>query len=475
MREKHSTEVFVSASPARARRRNSPWQLMLVLLVLAALVAVVSAGADSSYAEDSTDAATVPTASATVEQTVVAGETETDGANEAPMPTEVPNTTATQQSSSLPPTETRTQAPDATPATPRPSSPTSTSTQPTPSRPERWEVTTLRDFAETVSWPPVVISDANDRLSVRKSSTAGEEWSASIRAFDFKAGAEAAFSAEQEDARLAGYQLSGDTFYTFPAYSAYHTGQNGTVLERRYRWVVDSWVLGIEVRQSDVSLATVQALARKLLVLAAQNGLPVPPNVVDSATPSPQPQDVRTPAGCSARFSDVPEGMWAYSYISELACTGIVSGYRDGTFKPQNATTRAQLVKMVVLLEDISLQSPSVPTFTDVPASHTFYSYVETAARQGLIAGYEDGTFKPDSHVSRAQVAKIVVKARGWNLQVPSTVVTLCDVPASHWAYSYIQVAIAHGIFTGYGDGCFRPDDFATRAQLAKVLVLSHR
>ncbi|MDQ3929016.1 MAG: S-layer homology domain-containing protein, partial [Chloroflexota bacterium] len=163
------------------------------------------------------------------------------------------------------------------------------------------------------------------------------------------------------------------------------------------------------------------------------------------------------------------------SYITELACTQVVSGYRDGTFKPQNATTRAQLVKMVVRLEGLMLISPPTPTFSDVPPSNTFYRYIETAASHNLIAGYEDGRFKPDAQVSRAQVAKIVVKARGWELVVPATPAALCDVPDTHWAYSYIQVAVAHGIFTGYGDGCFRPDDFATRAQLSKVLVLSHR
>ncbi|MDQ3707158.1 MAG: S-layer homology domain-containing protein [Chloroflexota bacterium] len=438
------------------------------------LVWFSSSGSRSAHADDNADPATILTASATSGQTALAESTQADTVNEAPMPTEVPGGTVTPQSTSLRPTETRTEVPGAMSPTPRASSATSTPTYQATPRSERWEVTTLRDFAETVGWPPVVMVDPNDRLSVRKSSPAGEEWSASIRAFGFRAGAEAAFSAEQEDARLAGYQLSQETFYTFPAYAAHLAGQNGTVVGRRYRWLVDSWVLGIEVRDSAASQAAVEGLARQLLVLAAHNGLPVLPNVLDSATPSAQSQDVRTPEGCSVSFGDVPEGMWAYSYIRELACTGVVSGYPDGTFRPQNPTTRAQLVKMVVLLEEVALHSPPVPTFADVPAAHVFYRYVETAAGLGLIGGYTDGSFKPDAPVSRAQVAKIVVKARGWELVLPSTSAILCDVSASHWAYSYIQVAIAHGIFTGYGDGCFRPDDFATRAQLAKVLVLSH-
>ncbi|HEX8599846.1 MAG TPA: S-layer homology domain-containing protein [Chloroflexia bacterium] len=458
--------------------KSSLWVFGALFAFLLVLVWSTSTGAGYAYADESSDAGAVLTVlagSATPEQTALAESTQADSANEAPMPTEVSGGTATPQSTSLRPTETRTEVPGAMSPTPRASSSTITPTHQAEPRSVRWEATTLRDFGETVGWPPVVMADPNGRLSVRKITSTGEEWSASIRAFDFRAGAEAAFSAEQEDARLAGYQLSQDTFYTYPAYETHLAGQNGTVVERRYRWLVDSWVLGIEVRQSDAPQAAVEALARQLLVLAAHNGLPVPPGVLDSATPSPQPQDARTPEGCSVRFVDVPEGMWAYGYITELACTGAVSGYRDGTFRPQNPTTRAQLVKMVVLLEGVALLSPAVPTFTDMPSSHAFYRYVETAASLGLIGGYEDGSFKPDAHVSRAQVAKIVVKARGWDLLLPAATASLCDVPASHWAYSYIQVAIAHGIFTGYGDGCFRPDDFATRAQLAKVLVLSHR
>ncbi|MDQ3930054.1 MAG: S-layer homology domain-containing protein, partial [Chloroflexota bacterium] len=127
------------------------------------------------------------------------------------------------------------------------------------------------------------------------------------------------------------------------------------------------------------------------------------------------------------------------------------------------------------LLERATLESPAAPTFTDVGTTHSFYPYIETAASHNLVSGYADGTFRPDAPVSRAQVAKIVVRARAWSLKVPANPPALCDVPASHWAYVYIQVAIAHGSFTGYGDGCFRPDDLATRAQLAKILVLAHR
>ncbi|HEX8217709.1 MAG TPA: S-layer homology domain-containing protein [Chloroflexia bacterium] len=400
-----------------------------------------------------------------------------DDSSEAPMPTEIPGSspTLTPVPASPAPSQTRSAPTNEAPGPSRTPVPTSTaSPQPTAGG-DGWQVNSLRDFAETVGWPPVVLLEANDRLSVRANTSADDWASASIRSFSFRAGSSAAFAAEQEDARLSGYQLSRDTFYTFPAYAGYKTGANGVVVERRYRWLVQSWVLGIDVRRPGVSSADVQALATQLLAVATQNGLPVPAGASDIPAPTPQNPAADTPEGCSTRFSDVPESMWAYNYITELACTGVVSGYGDGTFRPQSATTRAQLVKMVLLLQGIALDAPATATFNDVSLSHPFYRYIETAVRQGLITGYPDGSFKPDAPVSRAQVAKIVVKALGWGLQVPTSAATLCDVPASHWAYTYVQVALARGIFTGYGDGCFHPDDFATRAQLAKVLVLSGR
>lgn len=469
-----STKLHEKASPGRTPRHGLRLMLALVFAFFLVVTILALAVPPSAYADEeppiSSELATPSPPPADPMQTSTS-----DDSSEAPMPTEIPGSTATVSPTSPPPSETRSAPTGEAPAPSRTPLPTSTATPQPTARGDGWQVNSLRDFAETVGWPPVVLVEANDRLSVRTSASPDDWGSASIRSFSFPAGSAAAFAAEQEDARLSGYQLSRDTFYTFPAYAGSKTGANGVVVERRYRWLVQSWVLGIDVRRAGVSQADVLDLAQQLLAVATQNGLPVPPGASDMPAPTPQNPAADTPQGCSARFSDVPEGMWAYNYITELACMGVVSGYSDGTFRPQSATTRAQLVKMVVLLKGIPLDAPAVATFDDVSTSHPFYRYVETAVKQGLITGYTDGSFKPDAPVSRAQVAKIVVKALGWSLQVPASPATLCDVPAAHWAYVYVQVAIAHGIFTGYGDGCFHPDDFATRAQLAKVLVLSGR
>lgn len=347
---------------------------------------------------------------------------------------------------------------------------TATATSGTPAT--NWQEHALRDFAETVGWPPIVRVETGDRVSVRNG-VSGTDWQlASIRSFEFRAAAEAGFTAEKEDARLSGYALTLEPFYGMPAYMAVLRDSEGQPVERRFRWQVQSWVLGIDAHGPGMANVDLRALSRNLLAVAIQNGLAVPTTSQPSSTATQVPGG--TPS-CTVQFSDVPSDLWAALYIQDLACHGVVSGYNDGTFRPQSPTTRAQLVKMVVLMAGLPLLKPDTPSFSDVGPSHIFYRYVETAHAHNLINGYNDDTFRPDASVSRAQVAKIVVLSQGWNLQVPARPSTLCDVSTDHWAYSYVQVAIAHGIFTGYGNGCFHPDDNATRAQLAKVLVLAGR
>lgn len=340
-----------------------------------------------------------------------------------------------------------------------------------------WAAASLRDLAEVLGWPPVVASDGSDRLYIQRL-IAEDQWSlAMVRQFDSQAGAEAAFTAEQQDAKFAGYTVTPAIFYSYPAYTATISDANGRLIEQRFHWLAGSAILGVNIHESDDAAPDPNSVATQLLALAVQYGMPDPPaglSPTPSLTPSIIPSSTPGPVSCDSRFTDVPPEQWAYNYISDLACMGIVSGYSDATFRPQNSTTRGQLVKMVVLSEGWTILNPATPTFSDVGQDHTFYRYIETAYAHGVISGYADNTFRPDTFVSRSQVAKMLVLARNWDLRV-DTPAALCDVRPDNWAWSYIQVAIAHGMFTGYGDGCFYPDTFATRAQLAKVLVLAYR
>jgi hypothetical protein len=201
---------------------------------------------------------------------------------------------------------------------------------------------------------------------------------------------------------------------------------------------------------------------------------PAPPAATRTRTRTPLPTQTpggptATPTPCTVSFSDVQPSDYFYAAVQYLACHGAISGYADGTFRPVNTTTRAQLSKIVVLAEGWPINTSGGPHFTDVPTSHAFYSYIETAYNHQIISGYSDDTFRPGNNVTRAQLSKIVVTAEGWSINT-SGGPHFSDVPTSHGFYSYIETAYNHGIISGYADGTFRPGNSATRGQISKIV-----
>ncbi len=168
-------------------------------------------------------------------------------------------------------------------------------------------------------------------------------------------------------------------------------------------------------------------------------------------------------------FSDLRPTDWAWNPVQYLAGRNVISGYADGSFRPGNTVTRAQFAKMIVTGMGWALLQPQRPSFSDVPATDWAFAYVETAAAHGILSGYADGSFRPMTNVTRAQLAKLIVVARGWQLRLPAQA-TFGDVPATDWSFPYVETAVDAGVLAGYADGTFHPTAPATRAQVAKIL-----
>jgi hypothetical protein len=167
---------------------------------------------------------------------------------------------------------------------------------------------------------------------------------------------------------------------------------------------------------------------------------------------------------------DVVRGQWYYGPVQNLLNAGIISGYADRTFRPNNLVTRGEVAKMVVLAFGLKGDAKTTQHFSDVPAGSPIYSYVETIYSRGIMSGYADGTFRSGVSVTRAQIAKILVQAAGWAPSTTASGPSFKDVAAGSNYYSYIQTARAHGLLSGYADGTFRPGNSVTRAQMAKSL-----
>src|SRR5262249_23940675 len=157
-----------------------------------------------------------------------------------------------------------------------------------------------------------------------------------------------------------------------------------------------------------------------------------------------------------------------------LFCKGAISGYADNTFRPFNSTTRGQMAKIVVLGLDVPmLPAPATPSFTDVPTSHPFYAYIEAAHAFNIISGYADGTFRPQNTVTRGQMVKMAMNGVGWNTIHPA-VPTFSDVPTTDTYYDVIETAVCYGVISGYADGTFREGANVTRGQTAKIISLTY-
>ena len=126
---------------------------------------------------------------------------------------------------------------------------------------------------------------------------------------------------------------------------------------------------------------------------------------------------------CTITFTDVHPTDYFYTPISYLYCHGIVSGYADNTFRPYNNTTRGQMVKVDVLGFALPIVTPVTYSFADVPPSHPFYQFVETAYAHSVVSGYTCGGpgepcdpemrpyFRPYNDATRGQISKIVYLA----------------------------------------------------------------
>ena len=195
--------------------------------------------------------------------------------------------------------------------------------------------------------------------------------------------------------------------------------------------------------------------------------------------------------GCTITFSDVPNDHTFYPFVRCLACQGILGGYDDGTFRPDNLITRGQIAKIVSNAAGIN-DDPGPQMFEDVDSSNAFYIWVNRLATRGYMGGYLCGNenepcgpenrpyFRPFANATRGQIAKIVSNAAQINDVVVGQMFE--DVELDHPFYTWIQRLAARGIMGGYpcggeGEPCgpenrpyFRPFANATRGQTAKIV-----
>ncbi len=168
-------------------------------------------------------------------------------------------------------------------------------------------------------------------------------------------------------------------------------------------------------------------------------------------------------------FKDIAATDADLAYIKYLANQDIIKGYPDGKFQPQTGLTRAQAAVVMVKAGKISLDQNAPSPFKDLKKDHWARAYVATAVKAGYISGYPDGTFKPDQPLSRAQGISLLLKLS----KQPQTAVlpALKDISAQHWAAKAVAVGLASGMVGLSTDGQnYYPDGPFTRINMAHAL-----
>jgi Tol biopolymer transport system component len=173
-------------------------------------------------------------------------------------------------------------------------------------------------------------------------------------------------------------------------------------------------------------------------------------------------------------FRDVLPDFWAYAHIEACYDAGIVAGYLDETYRPAEPVDRGQMAVYIARAltggDEYVPTGPATATFPDVPTTHWAFKYVEYCHDQAVVQGYWDG-YHPDEVVNRAQMAvyvarALVVPTGDAAIPDPPGPPTFPDVPATYWAYKWIEYCHAQGVVQGYWDG-YRPEETVNRAQMA--------
>lgn len=146
----------------------------------------------------------------------------------------------------------------------------------------------------------------------------------------------------------------------------------------------------------------------------------------------------------SNTFSDVPKGCWAANYIGYMQQFGVITGYSDGSFRPDAPVTRAEFAAIASRFEKLTEGSKS---FSDVPDTYWAARYINFAATRGWVTGYSDGTFKPENTITRAEVAAVTCRLlersadQSYIRSHLKELRTFADMTESHWAYWYAMEA----------------------------------
>ena len=175
------------------------------------------------------------------------------------------------------------------------------------------------------------------------------------------------------------------------------------------------------------------------------------------------------------KFTDVQKNYWAFEYIGEMQKRGIINGYPDGRYYPENYVERCEFAKIMVGAAGLRTDLTSGEYFKDVKKDDWFYAYVETAKE--YLTGYKINGYdyyKPNDYALREDIAVALVKLKGYDTKSADQAMLktmFSDYESiSEAARPYVATAVERGLVSGYEDRTFRGQDSINRAEAAAML-----
>ena len=166
-------------------------------------------------------------------------------------------------------------------------------------------------------------------------------------------------------------------------------------------------------------------------------------------------------------YTDVSTQSSTYDGVFYLYQSGIVEGYEDGTFKPDQAVNRVEALKMILgaTSHDATSLDPTliIPTFPDMDLSGWYTPYVNLAWHLGVLAGNDDGTLAPETTVNRVEALKMLILAADKKSDLPS-------IESDYWYSAYLQYGIDHALVTPDSTNDYLPAATLTRGELCDLI-----
>jgi hypothetical protein len=166
-------------------------------------------------------------------------------------------------------------------------------------------------------------------------------------------------------------------------------------------------------------------------------------------------------------FSDI-SAHWAKASIVKLVNLDVIQGYGNDRFAPNQSITRAEAVSM--LNQALKWKAQMTLSYSDVVKSDWYYAAIAKGAAADVVSGYPDGSFKPNRALTRMEMTAMLAHAGGGKA-ISTGISSFHDIQADYWGTHIISWMEAKGWVSGYHDGTFQPERQATRAEFAHILV----